>query len=109
MHNQISPFSSCKGPEDVRASFGAKLKYVAGAYDDPKAFALLDSEITKDEEKYTKGKLIIIIRDNLAHRLFYFAIPPSIFVQVSRAVQGSSMAKVYLKAIANLRRKGGLE
>jgi hypothetical protein len=74
---------SCKGFDDKKQAFADKLKYVAGAYDDFKAYLPLDVAISQIEENF-----------KASHRLFYFAIPPSIFVAVSKAAKLSCMAKV---------------
>jgi len=55
--------------------------YFSGQYGSKEAFGELHKEILQREV----GKL--------GHRMFYFAIPPSIFVDVGKAVKSSAMSK----------------
>lgn len=49
--------------------------YVAGAYDNVQSFDLLNEEL----QKYEQGEI--------AHRLFYLALPPSVFESVTLRLQ----------------------
>jgi glucose-6-phosphate 1-dehydrogenase len=74
-------FYSFKGGDDQREAFLSKLHYVAGSYNSFEDFANLSKVLEQSE----KGK---------ATRIFYFAIPPSIFVDVAKAIKSSAMSKV---------------
>eukprot|EP01114_Cavostelium_apophysatum_P022865 TRINITY_DN841_c0_g1_i4.p1 TRINITY_DN841_c0_g1~~TRINITY_DN841_c0_g1_i4.p1 ORF type:complete len:550 (-),score=167.59 TRINITY_DN841_c0_g1_i4:90-1739(-) len=70
-----------KGWEDKKESFLSKCFYHHGQYNSAEAFGELDKMIREKE-----GNLP-------GNRVFYFAIPPSIFVDVARAVKSSAMGK----------------
>lgn len=76
---------SFKGWDAWRESFLSKCYYVAGQYNSAEDFKKLHNEMVKVEQKYSK-----------AHRVFYFAIPPSIFVEVASAVKQSASSTVML-------------
>jgi glucose-6-phosphate 1-dehydrogenase len=70
-----------KGDESKKKAFSSNLFYVAGSYSSAQDFALLDAQMTKHEA------------GRAATRVFYFAIPPSIFVDVAKAVKASAMSQ----------------
>jgi len=74
--------SSFKGWEDKKAAFLSKCFYVSGQYNSVDSFKKLSTEMEKKEKDYKE-----------AHRVFYFAIPPSIFVEVSTCVKQAALAK----------------
>lgn len=55
--------------------------YVAGSYDSQKDFELLNREIQKYE------------KDATDHRLFYLALPPSVFESVTVHIKNVCMGK----------------
>ncbi len=75
---------SFKGYDDKRQEFLNKLFYVSGTYNSVQDFANLSKEMEKKET----GK---------ANRIFYFAIPPSVFVDVGKAIKQAAMSKVKYK------------
>jgi len=70
-----------KGFEDKKESFINKLYYVAGQYGSASDFAKLDEVAAGFEGKMP------------AHRVFYMAIPPSVFVDVAKAIYASAKSK----------------
>ncbi|XP_037069803.1 glucose-6-phosphate 1-dehydrogenase-like isoform X2 [Pollicipes pollicipes] len=70
-------------PEDEERyeSFWKVNKYVAGGYDDPAAFATLDKAIGALET------------GSVANRLFYLALPPSVFAPVTTNIKAKCMGK----------------
>jgi len=71
-----------KGWEDKKEEFLSRCFYHHGQYNSADDFAKLSQELDKKETTFQK-----------AHRIFYFAIPPTLFVDVSRAAHQSAMAK----------------
>lgn len=61
-------------------SFWAANNYVAGGYDSRRDFELLDQEMGKFE------------RGPSSNRLFYLAVPPSVFEVVTANIRTSCMA-----------------
>jgi glucose-6-phosphate 1-dehydrogenase len=51
--------------------------YVSGSYEDGEAFAALNAHLEEIESHYPKG-------GSAPSRLFYFALPPSVFVPVAK-------------------------
>ncbi|KAH9618479.1 hypothetical protein KSS87_019175 [Heliosperma pusillum] len=65
--------------EDV-ASFLRLIKYVSGSYESEEGFRLLHKEISKYEcEQHTQ--------DGVSRRLFYLALPPSVYPSVCRMIK----------------------
>ncbi|KAK2451474.1 Glucose-6-phosphate 1-dehydrogenase 5, cytoplasmic [Trifolium repens] len=62
------------------------IKYVSGAYDSEGDFRLLDKEISK-HESVTKTA------EGSSRRLFYLALPPSVYPSVSKMIKTSCMNK----------------
>lgn len=73
--------SNFKGWDAWKESFLSKCVYVSGQYGSAEDFKKLHHEMEKVEQKYGK-----------AHRVFYLAIPPSIFVDVAKAARESAVA-----------------
>jgi len=61
-------------------AFWAANEYVAGAYDQRRDFELLNQELVKNE------------RGPSSNRLFYLALPPSVFQTVTNHIRDSCMA-----------------
>jgi glucose-6-phosphate 1-dehydrogenase len=70
-----------KGWNEKKEEFVSKCFYHAGSYDSIKSFQEISSMIEKREVGH------------VGNRIFYLAIPPSLFVDVSKAVKGGAMAK----------------
>ncbi|GAV85755.1 G6PD_N domain-containing protein/G6PD_C domain-containing protein [Cephalotus follicularis] len=62
------------------------IKYVSGSYDTDEGFQLLDKEISKHE--VSKNSV-----EGSSRRLFYFALPPSVYPSVSRMIKKCCMNK----------------
>ncbi|XP_011097324.1 glucose-6-phosphate 1-dehydrogenase, cytoplasmic isoform [Sesamum indicum] len=73
------------GTEDV-SNFLQLIKYVSGSYDDPKGFKALDKAIS--EHEISKHSM-----EGLSRRLFYLALPPSVYPQVCKMIKNYSMNK----------------
>ena len=67
---------------DKVSKFWAINSYVAGSYTEKSAFENLDSEMGKLEA----GK-------EAANRLFYLALPPSVFAPVTKNIKNTCMSK----------------
>jgi glucose-6-phosphate 1-dehydrogenase len=72
---QISRY--IKGEESDKQKFLERCYYVAGAYDSVESFEQLAARMT-ELEATNKGPT--------ANRLFYFAIPPAVFMPVANSV-----------------------
>ncbi|WVZ08949.1 hypothetical protein V8G54_022295 [Vigna mungo] len=62
------------------------IKYVCGAYDSEDGFRLLDKEIS--EHEYLKNSV-----EGLSRRLFYLALPPSVYPSVCKMIKTCCMNK----------------
>ncbi|GAB2302280.1 hypothetical protein Dimus_036295 [Dionaea muscipula] len=67
------------------------IKYVSGSYDTEEGYRLLDEEITK----YESG-------EQPSRRLFYLALPPSVYPTVSKKIKQFCMGKCMYRSIAPL-------
>ena len=68
-----------------KADFLSKLFYHAGQYDSADDFAALTKKLEEKEKKTGNGKA--------ANRIFYFAIPPNVFIPTARSIRASSLSK----------------
>jgi glucose-6-phosphate 1-dehydrogenase len=68
--------------DEKRAEFLGMCEYHAGNYNDNEAFAKLAAAAAERESKYERG-----------NRMFYLAIPPSVFAPVMHAISASAMAQ----------------
>lgn len=59
--------------------------YFAGQYDSKDDFTKFEKELSQREQKTGKGKH--------ANRIFYMAIPPTLFVEVGKGIQPAAMSK----------------
>ncbi|KAH1150240.1 Glucose-6-phosphate 1-dehydrogenase, cytoplasmic isoform [Glycine max] len=71
--------------EDVE-KFLQLIKYVSGSYDSEDGFRLLDKEIS--EHEYLKNSV-----EGLSRRLFYLALPPSVYPSVCKMIKTCCMNK----------------
>lgn len=62
------------------------IKYVSGGYDSPDGFKLLDKEISHHE--YSKNS-----KEGTSRRLFYLALPPSVYPSVCKMIRHNCMNK----------------
>ena len=70
------------GEESLEEAFWKANSYVAGSYDTKADFEKLNAEMTKLEEKVAKVR----------HRLFYLALPPSVFATVTTVIKETCMS-----------------
>lgn len=70
------------GEESLEEAFWKANSYVAGNYDTKRDFELLNQEMTNLEEKVSKVR----------HRLFYLALPPSVFASVTTLIKSTCMS-----------------
>lgn len=59
--------------------------YVSGAYDTQKGFRILENELRKHEEGY-----------KITHRLFYLALPPSVFESTTVHIRNVCMGEKWV-------------
>jgi glucose-6-phosphate 1-dehydrogenase len=79
---QISP--KLKGSPEAKRQFLARCSYFAGAYDSSEAFARLHQMLC-DQEAKSGGPA--------ANRVFYFAIPPSVFGATSKSLRQAAWSQ----------------
>lgn len=72
-----------KGFDEEKAAFSRRLSYVAGGYDDVPSFENLHRELCTLETAAMKGRE--------ANRIFYLALPPSVFVGACRGIKAAAM------------------
>lgn len=78
--------SGCKGAkEDELQTFLDKTFYFRGNYDSSESFIQLDKFLASEEPK--RGG------ENGSNRIFYFAIPPTVFVSAAKAIQPNALSK----------------
>lgn len=70
------------GEESLEEAFWKANSYVAGSYDTKRDFEMLNQEMTNLEEKISK----------VCHRLFYLALPPSVFASVTTLIKATCMS-----------------
>ncbi|GMI76814.1 glucose-6-phosphate dehydrogenase 6 [Hibiscus trionum] len=76
---------SASPSEDV-SKFLQLIKYVSGSYDAAEGFQLLDKEVEKHEIKKSS-------QEGSSRRLFYLALPPSVYPSVCRMIRKYCMNK----------------
>ncbi|KAG7380466.1 glucose-6-phosphate 1-dehydrogenase [Phytophthora boehmeriae] len=81
---QIEPWIKPKTPEDEpkKEAFLNKLLYRSGAYDSAEDVGKVSKEM--EELESAKGS-------SVANRLFYFAIPPSVFVPIGTSIKKAAL------------------
>lgn len=70
------------GEEERYEEFWQLNHYVSGMYDTQKGFEVLNEELKKQERGY-----------QVAHRLFYLALPPSVFESVTVHIRNVCMGE----------------
>jgi len=75
-------FKVKSGEEQLAEDFWKINNYVAGSYDQRKDFEILNQEMTNLEEKVSKVR----------NRLFYLALPPSVFASVTSMLKATCMS-----------------
>jgi len=81
-HERISTKLKFKD-DDEKAAFLSLCVYQRGQYDDADDFAKLDKRLVEIEAGFAKT----------ANRLYYYAIPPTVFAGASAAIKASSLSK----------------
>ena len=71
------------GDEEMLANFWKLNSYVAGSYDVRRDFELLNQELLKVE------------KNAAANRIFYLALPPSVFEPVTSNIRNTCMSQRY--------------
>nr|QXV29857.1 G6PDH3 [Aquilaria sinensis] len=71
---------------EILSSFLQLVKYVSGSYDSEEGFRLLDKEIS--EHEISKNS-----QEGSSRRLFYLALPPSVYPSVCRMIKQCCMNK----------------
>ncbi|KAK8943355.1 Glucose-6-phosphate 1-dehydrogenase, cytoplasmic isoform [Platanthera guangdongensis] len=92
----------CKGNEDSTeesdylSKFLQLIKYVSGSYDSEEGFLLLNKEISEHETSKNS-------QPGTSRRLFYLALPPSVYRSVCRMIRSYCMnqCKVYYSALSH--------
>lgn len=79
LHDRIRPF--LKGSEEDMNRFLSLCSYFSGHYDSDEAFASLNAKLNLLEQESFKD----------SNRLFYFAIPPSVFVEAGSSLKSKAM------------------
>ena len=80
------------GSDEQREAFVGMCLYRNGGYDDAAAFARVAAEVAALEDGLT--------RNGVCGRVFYFAIPPSVFVTASATVHASGFVRRAARAAA---------
>lgn len=90
--DRATHFIKSKGYEQQLEEFKSILTYLPGQYDDDESFINLDKAIHQSEEerKIEIGK---------RHRVFYMALPPSVFIPVAKGLKNNTYAKEGLNRI----------
>ncbi|XP_024357851.1 glucose-6-phosphate 1-dehydrogenase 6, cytoplasmic isoform X2 [Physcomitrium patens] len=73
-----------KDPEDVIKQFLNKITYIHGAYDADESFIQLNEEVSRHEQKRSDDV-------SPTRRLFYLALPPSVYPLVSKRISKHCM------------------
>lgn len=82
-HELCNPFFSTNWFYNCFRQF-LQVKYVSGSYDNEEGFRLLDKEIS--EHEISKNS-----REGSSRRLFYLALPPSVYPLVSKMIRNCCM------------------
>lgn len=90
--DRVTHYIKSKGVEDKLEEFKKILSYVTGQYDQDESFIHLDKVIRncEEERKIEVGK---------RHRVFYMALPPSVFIPVAKGLKKNTYAKEGLNRI----------
>eukprot|EP01135_Chromosphaera_perkinsii_P003170 Nk52_evm59s236 gene=Nk52_evmTU59s236 len=81
---KIKPYLKVKENEEaVFDSFCSEISYFPGAYDNPQAFQQLEDELNGLESSM----------GNIVNRMYYLALPPSVFMPVTENIKKKSMSK----------------
>lgn len=76
-----------------KEEFLSRCFYHAGAYDSPSDFKAFAAELDEREQKSLPAGRTLGSDGSVANRIFYFAIPPTLFVKVGKGIQPAAMSK----------------
>ncbi|KAI9477751.1 MAG: glucose-6-phosphate dehydrogenase [Benjaminiella poitrasii] len=89
---RVTHYIKSRGAEDKLEEFKKILTYLPGQYDDDASFINLDKSIRQSEEERK-------IKVGKRHRVFYMALPPSVFIPVAKGLKKNTYAKEGLNRI----------
>jgi glucose-6-phosphate 1-dehydrogenase len=84
LQNQLRPFLTA-GTEDSLSEFLGMLSYRSGSYDSHESFARLSDELEVLENR--------VCSTGVSNRVFYLAVPPSVFVDAVTSIKASAMSE----------------
>ena len=82
---KISAKFNPKADASKRSAFLSTIFYHAGQYDSPNDFASLAKELQSREAQLGDKKT--------ANRIFYFAIPPNVFIPTARSIRAAALSR----------------
>lgn len=90
--DRVTHYIKAKGFEKQLEEFKGILSYLPGQYDQDEAFINLDKFVHESEEERK-------IEIGRRHRVFYMALPPSVFIPVAKGLKKNTYAKEGLNRI----------
>lgn len=90
--DRVTHYIKSKGYEKQLEEFKSILTYLPGQYDDDESFINLDKAVHQSEEERK-------IEIGRRHRVFYMALPPSVFIPVAKGLKKNTYAKEGLNRI----------
>lgn len=90
--DRVTHYIKSKGFEQQLEKFKSILTYLSGQYDEDSSFANLDKCIFDSEEERH-------IEVGKRHRVFYMALPPSVFIPVAKGLRKNTYARQGLNRI----------
>ena len=92
--NQAYPFMKVKKEEEANfAEFLSLNDYLAGTYDKPENFKELNQKILAISKNYSSKKTDNTVVE--CNRIFYLALPPSVYTSVTKLLSDHCKAKKY--------------
>ncbi|CAO3616419.1 unnamed protein product [Mucor fragilis] len=89
---RVTHYIKSKGYEKQLEEFKSILTYLPGQYDEDESFIKLDKTVHESEEERK-------IEVGRRHRVFYMALPPSVFIPVAKGLKNNVYAKEGLNRI----------
>lgn len=84
LRDQLRPFLSDHGDASKMEEFLSKCMYKSGGYDDRDAFASLHADLLDYEAEQEVS--------TTSNRLFYFAVPPNVFLDAARSIHETAVS-----------------
>jgi glucose-6-phosphate 1-dehydrogenase len=81
---QLRPYLAKHGDPGKVEHFLGKCVYRAGGYDDRDAFARMHADLLEYEAEQAAS--------SVSNRLFYFAIPPNVFLDTARSIHATAVS-----------------